>query len=396
MNSAKVTVLIPTFNRAKFLQECLQSILAQTLPPHQVIVVNDGSTDHTRAVLEPFMQQIVYLETSHFGKSTAVNHGLKSVTGEYLWIFDDDDVALPDALERFVAPLQANPAYGFSFSTCFYSMTDERTGRIGQFLRESSIPDLVTRGFLAPMLEEDFIGGAAIFARTDCYHQVGNFKPSLLRSQDYDMAIRIARKFHGARVPGSATYHYRQHSGPRGSLKDRFDAADSLNKWLEYDQIIFRDLYGSLYLTEVLPPGLPLMGNERLALLQRMGIMLSKLLFKEAFSDLLALIETDDSRNFSPVEKLVIQVIYRRSLRTVLQHPDFFRELRRHCRFSSFARLLRREFASLALSLLFSRLSPLRFRQSLAMLSGLYGLQHRLAANDSVYQISSRKFIQNE
>lgn len=142
-------------------------------------------------------------------------------------------------------------------------MTNERTGRIGSFMRESLIPDVVTRGFLIPLFESNFIGGATIFARNDCYRKVGNFKPPLLRSQDYDMAIRIAREFHGARVPGSATYHYRQHSGTRGSLKDRFAASERFNKWQEFDQIIFRDLYCSLPLSDYLPPGMLLSGNER-------------------------------------------------------------------------------------------------------------------------------------
>ena len=113
----RVSVIVPTFNRSPYLGECLESLLAQTLPPAQVIVVNDASTDATRAVLEPFLDRIEYIETpSQLGKPGAVNLGLERVTGDYVWVFDDDDVALPCALERFTAPLERQPECGFSWS----------------------------------------------------------------------------------------------------------------------------------------------------------------------------------------------------------------------------------------------------------------------------------------
>jgi len=73
---AKVSVLLPTYNRAGFIAESLKSIFAQTLPPSQVIVVNDGSTDHTLTALEPFRQQIEYVESENRGKPSALNLGM--------------------------------------------------------------------------------------------------------------------------------------------------------------------------------------------------------------------------------------------------------------------------------------------------------------------------------
>ncbi len=217
-----VTVLIPTFNRGDFLAECLDSIQSQTLPPSQIIVVNDGSTDHTLEVLKPYRDRIEYIETPQLGKPAALNAGLERVTGDYLWIFDDDDVALPEALARFVEPLENHPEHGFSYSTYYYTASRPEDNRIGSILDESRIPDVHERGFLIPLLEGNFLGGAALFARTSCYARVGNFDTRLVRSQDYEMAIRIARRFSGIRVPGGATFHYRQHEGLRGSTRDRF------------------------------------------------------------------------------------------------------------------------------------------------------------------------------
>src|SRR3989338_4269347 len=100
-NHPKITVLIPTFNRAAFLAECLDSLLSQTLPATQILVANDGSTDNTLEVLKPYRNRIDYTETPQLGKPSAINFAMDKVTGDYLWIFDDDDVCLPDALERF-------------------------------------------------------------------------------------------------------------------------------------------------------------------------------------------------------------------------------------------------------------------------------------------------------
>ena len=301
-----ITVLIPTFNRAKYLAECLDSILAQTLAPAQVVVVNDGSTDATRAVLAPYADRIDYVETDQFGKPGALNEGLKHVTSDYVWIFDDDDVALPDALERLVEPLEKHPEHGFSFAPFHFTNSRPSDHRIGEVMHTLPIPDLDTRGFLIPLLEGNFLGGAALFARTRCYDEVGYFDPRLLRSQDYEMAIRLARAFTGVRAPGGATFHYRQHESLRGSTADRFKASEQRVKWLEYDQIIFQELYDSLPLRAYLPPGMPLRERRRQAYLQRMGIMASKLLWNLVSTDLRAIAALDDGSPINCAERKIV------------------------------------------------------------------------------------------
>src|SRR5262245_55635717 len=105
----RITVVVPTYDRAHYLGESLDSVLAQTLPAAEVIVVNDGSTDRTEEVLARFGDRLQVLRTPQGGKSVAVNAALAVAKGEYVWILDDDDVAMPDALERLVAPLESAP-----------------------------------------------------------------------------------------------------------------------------------------------------------------------------------------------------------------------------------------------------------------------------------------------
>ena len=302
----KVTVLIPTFNRARYLPQCLDSILGQTLKPYQVILVNDGSTDDTRDVIKPYRDRIDYAEIENKGKSNAVNHGLLMATGDYVWIFDDDDVVIPDAIERFVAPLEEWPEYDYSFSTFFVTRKEEGDDGLGAIVRESMIPDLESRGPLIPLLEANYLGGAAIFTRRSCYDRVGGYDTDLVRSQDYEMAIRLTRAFKGVRVQGGPTFYLRRHQESRGSLRDRFPAAHQKTKWLQYGQVIFRRLHKELPLEDYLPPGSCLKEERRQALLQRLAIMACKLLVSEVIEDLEELKQLNSPRPFSDAERKII------------------------------------------------------------------------------------------
>ncbi len=305
---SKITVLIPTFNRAQYLKSCLDSILNQTLPASEIIVVNDGSTDNTLNILEPYMKRIKYLESNQLGKPGAINRGLDEETRDYIWIFDDDDVALPDALERLVEPLENHPEYDFSYSSFFYT-ANGKDHQLGPILRELKIPNLQERGFLIPLLEFNFLGGAALFTRTSCYKEVGNFDPELLRSQDYEMAIRIARRFKGIQVSGGPTFHYRQHEGHRGPVKDRFAVKKINNKWSEYGRKFFQKLYTEIPLAEYLPPGYFLDHNTRQALLQRMAIMCYRKLVPQVISDLHELAKLTNQTPFSKEEYSIVRDI---------------------------------------------------------------------------------------
>lgn len=367
-----ITVLIPTFNRAQYLAQCLDSILGQTLRPAQIIVVNDGSTDDTQFVLEPYMNAVEYLWTNQLGKPATINRGLEAVSGDYLWIFDDDDVALANALERLVAPLEQCPEHGFSYCKFFWTGTDAKSGRIGAVFDELQFPDVDTQGFLIPLLEANFLGGAALFARTSCYEQVGGFDPQLLRSQDYEMAIRIARNFTGIRVPGGATFHYRQHEGMRGSSRDRFPVGSRLGKWLEYDQVFFRKLYEELALDELLPPGISTKTCQRQAILQRLAIMASKLLVPQAINDLRQLAALPDRTPFSEQERSVVRVLIATAsyykTGSMLDSRAFCDEIRRLSVSSAVIRLLRSEIRRT----LFLRLRKFSRGQTATAIKALY------------------------
>lgn len=96
--SVEVSVIIPTFNRAAFISEAVESVLAQTCRSFEVIVVDDGSTDDTLARLEPYRSKITIVRTNHGGAPHARNAGMKVARGKYVAFLDSDDRYLPHKL----------------------------------------------------------------------------------------------------------------------------------------------------------------------------------------------------------------------------------------------------------------------------------------------------------
>src|SRR5687768_15720087 len=110
------TAIVPTYNRAQYIGEAIESLLAQTRRPDQIIVVDDGSTDGTLSVLDRYAGRIEIVSKANGGKATAINMAIPRATGGCIWVFDDDDVALPDALERHLHALEQDGQAGFTYS----------------------------------------------------------------------------------------------------------------------------------------------------------------------------------------------------------------------------------------------------------------------------------------
>jgi glycosyltransferase involved in cell wall biosynthesis len=303
---ARVSVVIPTFNRAQYLAESIESVLHQTLAPSQVIVINDGSTDNTRVVVEPFLGRVEYREVENRGKATALNAVMPSVTGDYLWIMDDDDVALPDALSRHVALLESDSGLGWTYSSYIKSTSRPDDSRINPGA-EMPLPEFAGDEFLIRLMEECFLVHPTILVRTACYRKLGPFRADLIRSQDYEMALRLARNFRCARVSGPTIYR-RYHPGARGTAAASFDARQVEAKWLEYMKPIFEVLRAELPLTDYLPKSAAAGSSgaldTRRAYLERMVIMGKKMLYGQMLDDLKSAVASSaDGRPLSAPER---------------------------------------------------------------------------------------------
>lgn len=105
----KVSVIIPTYNRAHYICQAIESVLEQTFKDIEIIVVDDGSTDNTKDILKPFMEKIIYIYTENGGPAHSRNTGMKIARGEYIAFLDSDDLYYPHKTELQATILDKHP-----------------------------------------------------------------------------------------------------------------------------------------------------------------------------------------------------------------------------------------------------------------------------------------------
>jgi glycosyltransferase involved in cell wall biosynthesis len=237
--SEKVTIIIPTYNRQDFLIESLESVISQTYPNKEIIVVNDGSTDDTEKVLQKHIGNIIYLKKENGGKSSALNFALSKATGQYIWIFDDDDIALPKKLELQIRMFQENRKLGLIHTSAIY-MNEKNSYRVhsGMHLAKYIDKDLL----LGEQLKGNHFFSPSVIVRKGYFEQAGKWDERLVRAQDYDMWVRISRYCEVGVLP-IPTLHYRIHNGIRGTKAENIGVDEVYQKTKDYDHIIRRKMH---------------------------------------------------------------------------------------------------------------------------------------------------------
>jgi glycosyltransferase involved in cell wall biosynthesis len=197
-----VTVVIPCFNQAHFLCEAIESVLAQTRPGVEAIVVDDGSHDNTVEVAARY-PGVRCLRQENRGLAAARNAGLEQVETDLVVFLDSDDRLLPEALEVGVRELEAAPEAVFAAGAW------RLIGEDGKEIPSSppEIPDEV----LPALLESCFISApAAVIYRRSLFEEIGGFDPTVSASADYDLYLRAAAR-HPVRLHAVPVAEYRRH-----------------------------------------------------------------------------------------------------------------------------------------------------------------------------------------
>jgi len=184
----KVSVIIPAYNSADYTVETVASVLAQTYKNYEVIVVDDGSSDHTREALEQFSEQITYIYKENGGACSARNVGIRHARGEYLACLDCDDLWLPDKLQCSVAKLDAEKELALVFTSCY--LIDKDSHVIGKTNYKVNLDNTYVR-----LLKENYIVAPTVVMRRSCLDQVGLFDESIFIPADWDLWLRLARDF---------------------------------------------------------------------------------------------------------------------------------------------------------------------------------------------------------
>jgi glycosyltransferase involved in cell wall biosynthesis len=161
MNSSLISCIVPVFNGEGYIREALESILAQTHRPLEIIVADDGSTDGTATIVAEFGKRVRYLRQSNKGPATARNLGVRLATGEFVAFLDADDLWHPEKLERQLARFQARPELGCCVAHVQNFWIMEMAGEAKKYERHrisGSLPGYVTGTLLARRALFEIVG----------------------------------------------------------------------------------------------------------------------------------------------------------------------------------------------------------------------------------------------
>ena len=197
-----VSVIIHTYNNEKFIAETVESVLKQTYNDYEIIVVDDGSEDGTRDALLPYMQKIRYHYKENGGIASAKNAGISLSNAEFIAFLDHDDLWVPDKLKIQMEHFNSNPQVGLVYAkyTSFRNDKELRTkpekGYSGWIFKE--------------LLSKSFIQTSTVVVRMECLNAVGPYDESFTLGDEYDMFLRVAKRFQCGFIDKALT-RYRVH-----------------------------------------------------------------------------------------------------------------------------------------------------------------------------------------
>jgi len=181
-----VSVIIPTYNCAHLIESALNSVLAQTYAEFEIVVIDDGSTDHTKTVLEKFDGSCRYLYQPHSGPSVARNAGIRHSAGELIAFLDADDAWRPDKLASQVARFNHNPKIGLLESGYYICNAQLKP------LRYHPSARLRGRVYESMLTTYNAPNSSTVIVKRQLLEQAGGFDPSFCVLEDYDLWLRIA------------------------------------------------------------------------------------------------------------------------------------------------------------------------------------------------------------
>ncbi len=186
---AAVSVVIPTFNRAGKVARAISSVLYQTFTDHEIIVVDDGSSDGTRETISQFDGRITYIaHPSNLGVSAARNTGIKRSSAPFLAFLDSDDYWLPEKLRAQIGFFETNPE-------AVACQTEEIWIRKGHRVNPRDRHQKPSGDIFEPSLRLCLVSPSAVMLKRSLLEEVGLFDEALPACEDYDLWLRISCRY---------------------------------------------------------------------------------------------------------------------------------------------------------------------------------------------------------
>lgn len=210
MSMPIVSVIIPNYNRARFLPKVIESVRQQSYPNLEIIVVDDCSTDNSLAILSDLAKRYSNLKVFQVDKNRGANYcrnyGVKQAEGDYIAFLDSDDYFLEEKIEKQMAVLEANPQLTFVVSSFFQ-------GGIHQ-LQEGPI-------YLKDVLRHNNLGGfSTLLVKKQAFFEVGGLDNDLPSNQDWDLYLKLLEHNQGYKLAENlVTYDIQEDSISKSANK---------------------------------------------------------------------------------------------------------------------------------------------------------------------------------
>ena len=210
--SPLVSVYITNYNYERFIRESIESVLAQSLQDFELIIIDDGSTDASRDIIEEYRErpEVTIIYQQNKGLNITNNVAMRVAKGKYLMRLDADDYLVPEALEKMVAPLEADPELGLVFPDYYYVDAEGHiTGeeRRHNFEKEVSLYDQPAHG-------------ACTIIRLSFLKKIGGYNESFTCQDGYDLWLKFIIHYSVKNV-NEPLFYYRRHGSNLTTNEER-------------------------------------------------------------------------------------------------------------------------------------------------------------------------------
>lgn len=212
-----VSVIVPAYGLAHVIGETIRSILAQTFPHWEAVIVDDGAPDDVEGAVRPYLgdPRISLLKTDNKGLSAARNRAIAGSGSDLIALLDGDDLYEPTYLARMMAPMRSDPTLGFVTCDATYFGASRVGRRFSQFVPQ------VEPITLERVLRREFNAFVASIFRRTAFDAAGGFDVALRSAEDLDLWIKILEQGWAARYIGAPLVHYRRRPESMSSNRHR-------------------------------------------------------------------------------------------------------------------------------------------------------------------------------
>lgn len=216
LSPLRVSVVIPAYNAARFLPEAINSVRQQTLTVHEIIIMDDGSTDDTESIVRALGDGILYIRQKNAGVSAARNRGIALATGEIIAFLDADDVWFPEKIERQLKVFQDHPDVALVATDKAEIDTQGKLLLPSLFKQQhlhtffSSLNNAPIPQVMSLLIKVNFIPTSSVLVRKEALNRIGVFDTTIRYGEDLELWVRIAAQFQIACIP-EVMLHYRRH-----------------------------------------------------------------------------------------------------------------------------------------------------------------------------------------